>query len=159
MAPWISEVYVERCLFIENFKRCSFEKTPIIDYTMDEQYIEKLARAYNEKLRGTACPEYSDARYLAEEQLGILERMNSPAPIIRYLKSLKRAVVDELRSPEGRNIPTDKLPSGRGGVERLLNLEIELFIALDTLAASGRDVSLPLALETRFTAFLGALSR
>ena len=40
----------------------------------------------------------------------------------------------------------------------MINTEIDLFIALDTLAANGKDVTSLLNTETRFTAFLGLLS-
>lgn len=126
---------------------------------MDENYMENLARAYNEKLAGTARPEYSDALHIAEEQSGILERMSqAPGPLLRYLKSLKNAVANDLKNLEGkRSVPTNKSPGGRGGVERLTNLEIDLFIALDTLRADGKDVDSLINTETRFAAFLGLL--
>ncbi len=122
--------------------------------------MENLARAYNEKLNGVAHPEYSEALNIAEEQLGILDRMSqTPGPLLRYLKSLKSTVIGELKNLEGkRSVPTNKSPGGRGGTERLINTEIDLFIALDTLAANGKDVTSLLNTETRFTAFLGLLS-
>ena len=105
--------------------------------------MEKMARAYNERLRGTPNPEYSEARRIAEEQTGILEKMAaSGRSVAVYLKSLKSVTLAELNALEGT---------------RLSELEIELFIALDTLINEGKNLTQTVERETRFTAFLALL--
>lgn len=124
---------------------------------MDETYMEKLARAYNERLRGAESPEYTEARRIAEEQTGILDRM-SMRPVPLYLKSLKSATLSELKALEGaKSVPTNKAHSGTGGFNRLTELQIELFIALDTLEAEGKDMREIVLRETRFAAFLALM--
>lgn len=121
--------------------------------------MEKMARAYNERLRGTPNPEYSEARRIAEEQMGILEKMAaSGRSVAIYLKSLKSVTLSELNALEGKkSVPTNKVSSASGGLTRLSELEIELFIALDTLINEGKALSQAIERETRFTAFLALL--
>lgn len=121
--------------------------------------MERLARAYNERLRGAKNPEFTEARTIAEEQLAILDKMAaSGRNTIVYLKSLKSVSLSELRTMEGfKTVPTNKTFSGAGGFNRLTELEIELFIAADTLTDNGADLTELIRRETRFTAFLALL--
>ena len=145
---------------------------------MDENYMEDLARAYNEKLRGVKDPAAAEAATMAEEQLAILETLNpmrkrllsylrslKNASFVRkrllsYLRSLKNASFAALSALAGtRRIPSYRSLQPQGGFNRLIDLEIELFIALDTLRADSNDGEYDrlVALETRFSALLGNL--
>lgn len=128
---------------------------------MNENYMEELARAYNEKLRGVKDPAALTAATVAEEQLAILETLNPVRKrLLSYLRSLKHASFAALTALAGtRRIPSYRSLQPQGGFNRLIDLEIELFIALDTLRADSNDGEYDrlVALETRFSALLGNL--
>ena len=128
---------------------------------MNENYMEELARAYNEKLRGVKDPAALTAATVAEEQLAILETLNPVRKrLLSYLRSLKHASFAALTALAGtRRIPSYRSLQPQGGSNRLIDLEIELFIALDTLRADSDNAEYDklLALETRFSALLGSL--
>ena len=128
---------------------------------MNENYMEELARAYNEKLRGVKDPAALTAATVAEEQLAILETLNPVRKrLLSYLRSLKHASFAALTALAGtRRIPSYRSLQPQGGLNRLIDLEIELFIALDTLRADSDNAEYDklLALETRFSALLGSL--
>ena len=128
---------------------------------MNENYMEDLARAYNEKLRGVKDPAAAEAATMAEEQLAILETLNPMRKrLLSYLRSLKNASFAALSALAGtRRIPSYRSLQPHGGFNRLIDLEIELFIALDTLRADSNDGEYDrlVALETRFSALLGNL--
>lgn len=128
---------------------------------MNENYMEELARAYNEKLRGVKDPAALTAATVAEEQLAILETLNPVRKrLLSYLRSLKHASFAALTALAGtRRIPSYRSLQPQGGSNRLIDLEIELFIALDTLRADSNDGEYDrlVALETRFSALLGNL--
>lgn len=128
---------------------------------MNENYMEDLARAYNEKLRGVKDPAALTAATVAEEQLAILETLNPVRKrLLSYLRSLKHASFAALTALAGtRRIPSYRSLQPQGGLNRLIDLEIELFIALDTLRADSDNAEYDklLVLETRFSALLGSL--
>lgn len=128
---------------------------------MNENYMEELARAYNEKLRGVKDPAALTAATVAEEQLAILETLNPVRKrLLSYLRSLKHASFAALTALAGtRRIPSYRSLQPQGGSNRLIDLEIELFIALDTLRADSDNAEYDklLVLETRFSALLGSL--
>lgn len=128
---------------------------------MNENYMEELARAYNEKLRGVKDPAALTAATVAEEQLAILETLNPVRKrLLSYLRSLKHASFAALTALAGtRRIPSYRSLQPQGGLNRLIDLEIELFIALDTLRADSDNAEYDklLVLETRFSALLGSL--
>lgn len=128
---------------------------------MNENYMEELARAYNEKLRGVKDPAALTAATVAEEQLAILETLNPVRKrLLSYLRSLKHASFTALTALAGtRRIPSYRSLQPQGGSNRLIDLEIELFIALDTLRADSDNAEYDklLVLETRFSALLGSL--
>lgn len=128
---------------------------------MNENYMEDLARAYNEKLRGVKDPAAATAATVAEEQLAILETLNPMRKrLLSYLRSLKNTSFAALSALAGtRRIPSYRSLQPQGGFNRLIDLEIELFIALDTLRADSEEAEYDklIALETRFSALLGNL--
>lgn len=128
---------------------------------MNENYMEDLARAYNEKLRGVKDPAAATAATVAEEQLAILETLNPVRKrLLSYLRSLKNTTFAALSALAGtRRIPSYRSLQPQGGFNRLIDLEIELFIALDTLRADSEEAEYDklIALETRFSALLGNL--
>ena len=128
---------------------------------MNENYMEDLARAYNEKLKGAKDPAAATAATVAEEQLAILETLNPMRKrLLSYLRSLKNTSFAALSALAGtRRIPSYRSLQPQGGFNRLIDLEIELFIALDTLRADSDNAEYDklLALETRFSALLGSL--
>ena len=128
---------------------------------MNENYMEDLARAYNEKLRGAKDPAAATAATVAEEQLAILETLNPMRKrLLSYLRSLKNTSFAALSALAGtRRIPSYRSLQPQGGSNRLIDLEIELFIALDTLRADSDNAEYDklLVLETRFSALLGSL--
>lgn len=128
---------------------------------MDENYMEDLARAYNEKLKGAKDPAAATAATVAEEQLAILETLNPMRKrLLSYLRSLKNTSFAALSALAGtRRIPSYRSLQPQGGFNRLIDLEIELFIALDTLRADSEEAEYDklIALETRFSALLGNL--
>lgn len=128
---------------------------------MNENYMEDLARAYNEKLRGVKDPAAATAATVAEEQLAILETLNPMRKrLLSYLRSLKNTSFAALSALAGtRRIPSYRSLQPQGGFNRLIDLEIELFIALDTLRADSNEAEYDklIALETRFSALLGNL--
>lgn len=128
---------------------------------MNENYMEDLARAYNEKLRGVKDPAAATAATVAEEQLAILETLNPVRKrLLSYLRSLKNTTFAALSALAGtRRIPSYRSLQPHGGFNRLIDLEIELFIALDTLRADSDEAEYDklIALETRFSALLGNL--
>lgn len=128
---------------------------------MNDNYMETLAKAYNEKLRGSGDPAVTAAAAIAEEQLLILETLN-PArrKLVSYLRSLKQSVYSALSALAGAGkIPSYRSWQPQGGLGRILELEIELFVALDTLRADTGNVDYDklISTETRFTALLGNL--
>lgn len=128
---------------------------------MNDNYMETLAKAYNEKLRGSGDPAVTAAAAIAEEQLLILETLN-PArrKLVSYLRSLKQSVYSALSALAGAGkIPSYRSWQPQGGLGRILELEIELFVALDTLRADtgNADYDKLISTETRFTALLGNL--
>ena len=128
---------------------------------MNENYMEDLARAYNEKLRGAKDPAAATAATVAEEQLAILETLNPMRKrLLSYLRSLKNTSFAALSALAGtRRIPSYRSLQPQGGFNRLIDLEIELFIALDTLRVDSEEAEYDklIALETRFSALLGNL--
>ena len=128
---------------------------------MNENYMEDLARAYNEKLKGAKDPAAATAATVAEEQLAILETLNPMRKrLLSYLLSLKNTSFAALSALAGtRRIPSYRSLQPQGGFNRLIDLEIELFIALDTLRADSNEAEYDklIALETRFSALLGNL--
>lgn len=128
---------------------------------MNENYMEDLARAYNEKLKGAKDPAAATAATVAEEQLAILETLNPMRKrLLSYLRSLKNTSFAALSALAGtRRIPSYRSLQPQGGLNRLIDLEIELFIALDTLRADSEEAEYDklIALETRFSALLGNL--
>ena len=128
---------------------------------MTENYMEDLARAYNEKLKGAKDPAAATAATVAEEQLAILETLNPMRKrLLSYLRSLKNTSFAALSALAGtRRIPSYRSLQPQGGFNRLIDLEIELFIALDTLRADSEEAEYDklIALETRFSALLGNL--
>lgn len=128
---------------------------------MNENYMEDLARAYNEKLRGVKDPAAATAATVAEEQLAILETLNPVRKrLLSYLRSLKNTTFAALSALAGtRRIPSYRSLQPQGGFNRLIDLEIELFIALDTLRVDSEEAEYDklIALETRFSALLGNL--
>ena len=75
---------------------------------MNENYMEDLARAYNEKLRGVKDPAAATAATVAEEQLAILETLNPMRKrLLSYLRSLKNTSFAALSALAGtRRIPS-----------------------------------------------------
>lgn len=128
---------------------------------MNENYMEDLARAYNEKLKGAKDPAAATAATVAEEQLAILETLNPMRKrLLSYLRSLKNTSFAALSALAGtRRIPSYRSLQPQGGFNRLIDLEIELFIALDTLRVDSEEAEYDklIALETRFSALLGNL--
>ncbi|MBO7156139.1 MAG: hypothetical protein J6V83_01910 [Clostridia bacterium] len=124
-----------------------------------ENYMESLAREYKKKLEGSESPEASSAIDIIHEQLCILNAINTPRKkVISYLVSLKEYTLNRLSMlGENKKIPSCRLSRKEGGLNKIVDLQIELFMLLDTLNLSGGVPSQLMEYENRFTALLGNL--
>ena len=121
--------------------------------------MESLAREYKKKLEGSELPEVSSAIDILHEQLCILNAINTPRKkVISYLVSLKEYTLNRLSMlGENKKIPSCRLSRKEGGLNKIVDLQIELFMLLDTLNLSGGVPSQLMEYENRFTALLGNL--
>ena len=124
-----------------------------------ENYMESLAREYKKKLEGSESPEASSAIDIIHEQLCILNAINTPRKkVISYLVSLKEYTLNRLSMlGENKKIPSCRLSRKEGGLNKIVDLQIELFMLLDILNLSGGVPSQLMEYENRFTALLGNL--
>ncbi len=129
---------------------------------MESDYMENLARAYNVKLHGSANPQIESATDILRQQIALLT--NSPyarRKLVSYAISLKESSLNALRGmDEGKKIPSYRMyegcsANGSGVLSKVADLEVELYILLDTMSSDGADVVGVLDTETRFTALLG----
>ena len=121
--------------------------------------MESLAREYKKKLEGSESPEASSAIDIIHEQLCILNAINTPRKkVISYLVSLKEYTLNRLSMlGENKKIPSCRLSRKEGGLNKIVDLQIELFMLLDILNLSGGVPSQLMEYENRFTALLGNL--
>lgn len=92
--------------------------------------MENLARAYNKSLKGTENPTVSAIIDIVNEQIYLLSRLSICSRVVGYILSLKECVKNELvknETPSRRNLPKE------GGLNRIINLELELLTLLDSL--------------------------
>ena len=121
--------------------------------------MESLAREYKRKLEGSELPEATSAVDIVYEQIGILNALNTPRKkVVSYLISLKECSLNRLTLLAGdKKIPSYRYYRKEGGLNRIIDLQIELFIALDTLISSNKVASELIDYENRFTALLANL--
>ncbi len=102
------------------------------------EYFENLARAYNKELKGSDNPTISSIVNIIDEQIYLLSRLKR-SKVVGYLISLKECVKNTLydkKTPSARILPQE------GGVNRILNLELELLTILDGLEGDFNTVFL-----------------
>jgi len=136
---------------------------------MENDYMETLARAYNSRLHSVPnsanLPLLEEAGELVERQISCIDQIMSVYKqsnrSLAYLKSLKQATERELISLGARNkVPSYALPSqekSRNPFNSLIDLQIDLFITLDTLKEEGAEIDCLLARETRALGLFGLL--
>lgn len=122
--------------------------------------IEEMARAYNERLRGSGDPLVTEAVDILLEQKRILDGicMQRDIRLLSYVASLKEKSLTALEALDGSmKIPSYRLGRGaQGSAARWRDLEIDLFIALDKLQAEGRNVEAIIDNEVRATALFAS---
>ncbi|MFA5449154.1 MAG: hypothetical protein WC292_01780 [Clostridia bacterium] len=135
---------------------------------METDFMEKMARDYNRELRmgvaGTSESLLRDCLDIVERQLDLIiawlqcGRLCNRA--LSYLESLKRTSLRELNALLGNNdVPAyrERRRSETNMFNRLVDLQIELFIALDRLKESGAEVDDILEIETRALGIMGVI--
>lgn len=128
---------------------------------IDNGYMENLARAYNERLRGSANPEVTAATDNLRQQIALLTSSSyARRKPVAYAIALKENSVRTLSGIDSeKKVPTYRFYEGCPGsanvLGRINDLEVELFILLDTLLTDGADVQSAINSETRATALLG----
>ena len=118
---------------------------------MSEDYIESLARAYNQKLKGSVDPVKEAVVDLINEQIYLLSRLKG-CKLVSYLISLKECTKGLII---GEEKPSPRVLPREGGIGKILSLELELFALLD--GESGEPYSKILDYENRFIALLAFL--
>ncbi len=94
-----------------------------------EEYFENLARAYHMELSGSENPIVHNIIGIIDEQIYLLSRLKRNK-IVGYILSLKECVkgtLNDKKTPSMRTLPQE------GGINRIINLELELLTLLDTL--------------------------
>lgn len=134
---------------------------------MENDYMENLARAYNTRLHSVSgnSPLLEEARDIVERQICCIDQIMSTYKqsnrALAYLKSLKQASERELISfGAGGKIPSYTMSSQercRSPYNTLIDLQIDLFITLDTLKEEGVSVEHLIDRETRVLGFIGLL--
>lgn len=97
---------------------------------MNEEYLESLAKAYNKQLYGEEVPLLTQSIEIINEQIYLLSRLNQKSKIVGYVISLKECVknlINPKEKPSRRTIPKE------GGINRIINLELELLCLLDDI--------------------------
>ncbi len=129
---------------------------------MEPDYMENLARAYNVKLHGSSNPQIDSATDILRQQIALLTNSQySRRKLVSYAISLKEDSLNALSGmEEGKKVPSYRLyescsANGSGVLNKVMDLEVELYILLDTMSSNGADVASVLETETRFTALLG----
>ena len=116
---------------------------------MSFDYMEDMAREYNSVLKANAFGAdalLTDAIELAERQLDIIVAiLYSAKPLnssLSYLESLKRATLIDLNNlKQTKDVPQAKCKTNSPrGINALINMQIDLFINLDTISEKGLDV-------------------
>lgn len=128
---------------------------------IDNDYMENLARAYNQRLRGSQNPEITASIDNLRQQISLLS--GSPyarRKAVAYAIALKESSVRMLRNLDSDKTVTsyrfyEGCSGGSGVLARVNDLEVELFILLDTLISDDTDVSAVIDTEVRATALLG----
>ncbi|MBQ8178042.1 MAG: hypothetical protein IJ033_02500 [Clostridia bacterium] len=101
-----------------------------------ENYLENLARAYNENLHGSENPTLSQMESIINEQIYLLSRLPQGNKIVGYLLSLKECtknIISKNKKPSPRHLPRE------GGINRIIGLELELLTLLDNVLDDGLD--------------------
>lgn len=136
---------------------------------METDYMETLARAYNTRLHTTSnsanIPLLEEARDIIERQINYIDQIMSSYKqsnrALAYLKSLKQAAERELITlGAGSKVPSYALPvqdKSRNPFNSLVDLQIDLFITLDTIKEEGVSIDKLLDCEIRVLGFLGLL--
>ena len=88
-----------------------------------------------------------------------MNALNTPRKkVVSYLISLKECSLNRLTLLAGdKKIPSYHYYRKEGGLNRIIDLQIELFIALDTLSSSNKVAGELIDYENRFTALLANL--
>ena len=97
---------------------------------MTNNDLETLARAYNAELMGAEEPNVQQALNIINEQIYLLSRLSYGRNIVGYIISAKECVkelISSVKKPSRRSLPRE------GGINRALNLELELLTILDGL--------------------------
>lgn len=123
-----------------------------------EEYMCELARAYNARLRGNNA-KAQQAISIIEMQENILQRARGR--VASYVLSLKSGSKRDLEKlDDAQKIPSITSSVTRGySFNRLIELQIELFVVLDELKADGYDVEGAIASETRASIFMAYLGK
>jgi|AGTN01.3.fsa_nt_gi hypothetical protein len=133
---------------------------------METDYMENLAREYNNALRLGANGNDNLLRQVADvlyRQLDIitcwLYSVRSCNRSLSYIESLKRQSLREVNTLLGNMALEfrDRARCSCNYFNKLVELQIELFIYLDELKKNGAAVDNILALETRALGFFGTI--
>lgn len=133
---------------------------------METDYMEALARAYNSRLSGITKPANLEEAYeLIEQQLKYIDCLLSlykPSNrSLAYLKGLKQASQRELIAlGAGGKVPGYAQPLQercRSPIDCIVDLQIELFISLDTLREDGVTVDALICNEQRALGIIALL--
>ncbi|MBR3685619.1 MAG: hypothetical protein IKL86_05050 [Clostridia bacterium] len=102
-----------------------------------ENYLENLARAYNQSLYGNENPTLNQMVDIINEQIYLLSRLPKGNKIVGYILSLKECsknLVLDNKKPSPRHLPKE------GGIAKILSLQLELLTILDGLDDSFNKV-------------------
>ena len=125
---------------------------------MNFGYMEDMAREYNSALKADAFGANAlliDAVELVERQLDIIaSSLYNLKPLnnsLGYLESLKRLTLLDLNNlKHTKEVPLTKCKATYSrSINLLINMQIDLFINLDTMREKGLDVREILAREER----------
>lgn len=134
---------------------------------MDTDFMERMAREYNRELRSASGGNQgllNESIDIVERQLDLINALlgctRQPNRALSYLESLKRTSLRMLYMLLGNSdVPAYReRPRGQTNIfNRLVDLQIELFINLDRLKENGAAVNDIIDLETRALGILGVI--